>query len=245
MRKKLSKLVLSTGIGIFMLGIIFPVYCEQIQLKNGKVVEGEITEFQRIKNKLAEKEKEFQQVKDDYIQAKKEFKKAAGKGFLGFGRTKEEVEKIKKTKKKVIKIKKEYAKVKKELALLRHKFKRARKKNAREEKLKLKKIEEDKENQKTEQEEGNLTKALKYMDIASTHSSLGEAKEAEKYHEKALEANPNLGSYLFDKGVNQYERGRNFEARQNFRKAISLFEAAGDFQMQIMAEEYIDKTLER
>lgn len=80
----------------------------------------------QIQDLLEKNRKELRLKKEEYIQAKKDLKKNARTGFLGFGRTKEEIQSLRKAKKKVTKLKKEYNNIKRNIKRLKKELNLAR-----------------------------------------------------------------------------------------------------------------------
>ncbi|MFO8052569.1 MAG: hypothetical protein R6U54_01230 [Candidatus Omnitrophota bacterium] len=81
---------------------------------------------EQIQDLLEKNRKELRLKKKEYIQAKKDLKKNARTGFLGFGRTKEEIQSLRKAKNEVTKLKKEYNNIKQNIKKLRKELNLAR-----------------------------------------------------------------------------------------------------------------------
>jgi hypothetical protein len=81
-----------------------------------------LKDTKQIQDLLGKNRKELKQKKKEYIKAKKNLKNIASTGFLGFGRTKEEIQALLKAKKEVVGLKKEYNEIKQNIKWLKKEY---------------------------------------------------------------------------------------------------------------------------
>ncbi|MCF7916199.1 MAG: hypothetical protein K9L61_00285, partial [Candidatus Omnitrophica bacterium] len=142
-------------------------------------------------------------------------------------------------KKKRLEVRKEYIDLKKEINQLKNDLKLAKR-----EAIIKRKFDKKKKVNKTNPE-ASLDKAIMYLDIAVKHQSLGEKDEANENFQKAINQKPDLGQYLFDKGLENYYLDNIWEAREYLHKAKKIFEFNQNYQKIGLVDEYINKTLKQ
>lgn len=214
---------------------------KKISNEEEEAVKVKKSEVERIGEQLEQTEKDLKNKRKEYIQAKKELKRAAKPGFLGFGRSKKETEKLLAAKQKLINLKKEYNQIKRDINNLKRELKKAKRKEMENKKKKALKPNNPKPLDSQPLSGQDINKAIKYYNIAVTHQSLGEVSQAKENFRQALQAKPDLGEYFLSKGIKNLNKRRRWEAKRYFERAKKIFQFSQDRLKLKIAEEKLDQ----
>ncbi len=95
------------------------------------------------------------------------------------------------------------------------------------------------ENQQSAVSRDDAAKARDYFQIGLIHSTLNENDKAKENYRKALKLDPGIANYYLEEALNYHYLGKEADARENFRQARELYEAAEDFRGAQLVNEYL------